>query len=193
MDAPHHDQASTAAMLPGADAGAPPQAPEAPSLYELPLEVLEAIAASGLELRDRVALASCCAALWARADVASSSALWGQLSFRDEHVDPRHRKAALAAWLRHHAAAVERLRLSFAALGGPASALASLEGGPLAELQVCLRGSRALRGSHACSCVCMWCRTWAACLIRPAPGWAPHPSYRLAGDSHLHSCHRRRV
>lgn len=68
--------------------------------------------------------------------MAGSPQLWGRLVLFDASVWPPAQKRSAAAWLARHAAGVQRLQLTFAALGGPASLLASLAGGPLEQLQV---------------------------------------------------------
>lgn len=56
-------------------------------------------------------LTSCCRALWARADVLSSAALWGDFSLGQRHPAPAAKQAALEAWLARRRAGLRRLRL----------------------------------------------------------------------------------
>lgn len=92
--------------------------------------------------RRRVALASCCRALWTCPDVLGSPALWGALTFHHHHASPAPRLQSLAAWLARRRAALRRVRLAFKqnlyvrCPVDPVPLLAAMAGGGLADLHV---------------------------------------------------------
>lgn len=62
-----------------------------------------------LPLEDRVALTSCCYALWARPDLLCSAALWGGLELQRRHLAPAQRAQSAGAWLARRRGALRSL------------------------------------------------------------------------------------
>lgn len=106
----------------------------------LPLEILETIADQLGSLRDKLALLSCCKALWARADVAGSPALWGSTTISRSLMEPACKQplAGLPRWLARRRAGLRRLAVHLPRLGGDslAAVLAGAAWGPLEELHL---------------------------------------------------------
>jgi leucine-rich repeat protein SHOC2 len=80
----------------------------------------------------RIRLASCCATLWRRADVAGSAALWSGVLL-DEPLEAAGRRDSLRAWLARHRAALRYLYF-YGLTTSPVTLLGGLEGSGVEEL-----------------------------------------------------------
>lgn len=122
-----------------------------PALPGLPLEILEAVCAP-LDLQSRLALTSCCRALWQREDVLASPGLWGDVNLGEPSSSSWAAMAqCLAGWLGRRRAALHRLRLLCDAQSGTAvdlgvllEALGQPPGCGAVELQLRSCGRRGL-------------------------------------------------
>ena len=114
-----------------------------------------------------MALSSVCHALWSRADVLGSPALWGELTLRPRQLATEGRRASLLAWLARHSAGLRRLEVEGEGCGVTLMGILRRSVGARARARarvfcvavgesycpVCWRGEAELEGSlRACRC-----------------------------------------